>query len=791
MKWMKKNSRIDILDGIILIAPFILLFPVLFGGKALFWGTTILQFIPWRHLAVEILRQGQIPLWNPFSGMGAPLLANYQSALLYPLNWVMMLVDYSGGVEWSAIGQGYFIAAHLAIAGWGMRRYLRLMGLGELGQLIGALGFALGGYLISRASFQSILLCASWIPWIMYFSTLLCNHSANRKYFLSLVLVLMMLLLAGHAQTSWYTIWMGSAWWGYLIWHHTDKNARKDVQVWLKGLLPWITSVIAAVLVSCAQLLPTLEYMLHSQRASGVASEIGLTYSFWPWRILTFLMPNLFGNPAVGNYWGYGNYWEDAVYSGAMAVPLAIFALMMLIKGRRISFKNQQVDLPDGILFWWALILFSLLMALGKNIPIYNWVYDHFFLFRLFQAPTRINIVTQFGLAFLAGAGIDRWQKPTGKCLYWLRLGIAGAAAMAFTAISFHFLNTLFYPTIVQSVIVFGLKAMVFGFILLFTPQANELWYDSIPKTKIWGAFVLAFFLIDLIGEQWGLNPAIHAQIYSSLGVNQIPALVLQGRGILLPEDEYQLKFNDYFRFDTFQPKTSWDDLRFTWLANINLLDQVSVLNNFDPFVPQSYANWWKIIEDAQKKGDTAKLSNLLRVSAVQWIAKRESEGKVNIIPFSGYKRAMITTCAVGMDSEESVLEQLSQLTESAENTVYLYPKDGLEQQRCERDMNNSTAAIQIIANTPNQVQYSVSVEKNGWFVMNDINYPGWTAKVNGKPVKMVTANYLFRAVPINSGQNLITFTYRPWSFFIGLVISLITFVILFYFAFIEKHAHR
>ena len=46
----------------------------------------ITQIYPWRHLAVELWKQGQIPLWNPYSFSGTPLLANYQSAVLSPFN---------------------------------------------------------------------------------------------------------------------------------------------------------------------------------------------------------------------------------------------------------------------------------------------------------------------------------------------------------------------------------------------------------------------------------------------------------------------------------------------------------------------------------------------------------------------------------------------------------------------------------------------------------------------------------------------------------------------------------
>src|SRR3972149_10789228 len=97
------------------ITPFILFSPLLFTGKALFWGTPSLQFVPWRAWAWEVLQQGHLPLWNPLLGMGAPLVANYQSALFYPPNWLLAVFD-------PAWGQGLLVLLHLLWAGLGMAR---------------------------------------------------------------------------------------------------------------------------------------------------------------------------------------------------------------------------------------------------------------------------------------------------------------------------------------------------------------------------------------------------------------------------------------------------------------------------------------------------------------------------------------------------------------------------------------------------------------------------------------------------------------------------------------------
>jgi hypothetical protein len=75
-------------------------------------------------------------------------------------------------------------------------------------------------------------------------------------------------------------------------------------------------AILCGAGLAAIQLIPTAEYLMQSQRASAVSYDLAMTYSFWPWRFLSLLAPDLFGNPAIGDYWGYGNYWEDAVYIG-------------------------------------------------------------------------------------------------------------------------------------------------------------------------------------------------------------------------------------------------------------------------------------------------------------------------------------------------------------------------------------------------------------------------------------------------------------------------------------------
>src|SRR5580698_8400070 len=48
------------------------------------------QFIWWRQFGFDELKKGHLALWDPFLFSGAPYFGGFQSALLYPPNWLFM-----------------------------------------------------------------------------------------------------------------------------------------------------------------------------------------------------------------------------------------------------------------------------------------------------------------------------------------------------------------------------------------------------------------------------------------------------------------------------------------------------------------------------------------------------------------------------------------------------------------------------------------------------------------------------------------------------------------------------
>ncbi|MCX8061426.1 MAG: YfhO family protein [Anaerolineales bacterium] len=794
--------KIDPKEFILWVVPFLLFSPGIFGGKVHFWGTILLQFIPWRHLALELIKGGEVPLWNPYSGMGAPLLANYQSALLYPPTWGLLVLEAVGGLSWSAIGQGIFIALHLGFCAVGMKRWLGTLGVRDLGQMVGGIAFGLSGYLVSRASFQSIIFSASWMPWILLSAqrSILSARNERRKNLFWLIVVITMNLLAGHAQTSWYILWATTAWvvWQSLI---APKSGWRDTWETVgKNIVRWGSAVGWTILVAAAQLIPTGEYLLNSQRSVGIDREIGLTYSFWPWRFLTMLMPNFFGNPAHGNYWGYANYWEDAVYSGSMAVLLSICAIGKVLQKTKShsSIKLGRDSLRSTVFFWGLISVLAMILALGKNLPFYNWLLDNIPGFNLFQAPTRISLIAQFGLTVLTAIGIDLWEKPQGHTLYWTRLGTAGFFSMLIVAFVIYSQDQGFYPTILLSVTQFGLMGFIFGILLLLKSAENlslpciVSWKPRFQFLGWWKILIFAFFLGDLIWMGWGLNPVISIDVFrtSALKPGHLNANSPAQRFFMNSQDEYDLKFERYFRFDTFRNLDDWVSLRLSMLPNLNLLDRLAMVNNFDPFVPARFANWLDAMNKAHEKGDERNYQRLLRISGVGTLVEVDDE-RVRLTPIGGEDRFQFFPCANQVRTANEALNAVLTDANIGLNKIVLETNGELMKEACSMPQGDVSYSIKILSETANQIQLEMRTEQKGWLVVKDTFYPGWMVRVNGDEKTIFAANSVFRAVYVDEGTNIVEFRYQPFSFRLGAILSIFSLITLIIYRCLGKNNDR
>ena len=454
----------------VILGGLLVVLPAIIPGRGLYWGTASLQFVSWRILAFDQLRDGLLPTWNSLNGMGAPLLANYQLAFFYPPGWLTFIFGWIGGREGIIWALGLLLSGHLIWAGIGMVKLLKRLGVNEIGQIVASLAFALGGYWVARGSFFSMIWVGSWIPWVILAISNIANplegNVPSRRFFpTAFIICFSMQLLAGHAQLTWYTILLSASWIiaGILVGKSLKNGVVSAVKFIVGGLI--------AGLLSAIQLIPTAEYLLNSQRADAYAYEQAMTFSFWPWRILTVLMPNLFGSPGLGNYWGYAAYWEDAIYIGLIPFILAV--------GTFLWIKRKKGDISGNpyralIIFLWIIFIVGFCLALGKNTPIFPWLYRNIPTFDMFQAPARFMVLCVFALSVLAGISADRWKKPTGRNARKISQAIVGTVAILVgTIVAKNFLQNI-NPTFIQSMLLFGGFGLAMGILTLMAPRKDN-----------------------------------------------------------------------------------------------------------------------------------------------------------------------------------------------------------------------------------------------------------------------------------------------------------------------------
>jgi hypothetical protein len=80
---------------------------------------------------------------------------------------------------------------------------------------------------------------------------------------------------------------------------------------------------------------------------------------------------------------------------------------------------------------------------------------------------------------------------------------------------------------------------------------------------------------------------------------------------------------------------------------------------------------------------------------------------------------------------------------------------------------------VRIRTYQPNRVELEVGGDAGGYLVLTDVWYPGWTCTVNGEPVEVYRANYLFRAVAVPPGKAEVVFRFEPDSYRTGKLVSL------------------
>ena len=304
----------------ILLAVFVgvLYYPLLFTNRVLATGDILLYFYPYRDFVASALRSGQIPFWNPYLFAGAPLLANPQAAVLYPLHWPLVWLTATQQVYWSA-------ALHTWLLGYGGYWLLRVWRYDAWAGLVTGLVLAGAGFTGGLVGHLNQLNAVAWLPW-----SVLCvevgrgqprwSSVAGRGAGLGVVVALM--LLAGHTQSVYINLFGLGCW---VVWpvvaaasrwviHRLRRTPHESATFqWaheVARLAIYVTGVGLGILLSAPQLLPTLELSGLGLRTGGLSYLDATSFSLKPLALGWTLLPSyglvslqsVFDTPAYTEY---------------------------------------------------------------------------------------------------------------------------------------------------------------------------------------------------------------------------------------------------------------------------------------------------------------------------------------------------------------------------------------------------------------------------------------------------------------------------------------------------------
>ncbi len=354
-------------------------------------GDTFLYFYPYWAYRAQAMLAGHLPLWDPYLFMGAPFLANSQAGVFYPLNWLLVFFPAPVAVKIS-------ILIHLLLAAAGAGLFARR----ALGQSVPAAGlaaalFVFGGYLPSQMEHINQLQCLAWFPWLLLVAHSFLSRlgegpglrgSAAASHLGLGALVLALQLLAGHSQSAFISL-AGVALYALCLSFPAAPDKPANWRGRLGRLGQWVGPLVlflaaaglGAALLSAAQLLPTFELTQQSLRGGGLPLREALSFS---------LNPRLLGRALLPGY-SRSVFSEFVAYAGVAGLALAVLGI-----GRQRQRLAMLIVAGVGLAF--ALGAYNPLYVLLASFPPVN----------LFRVPARWLFLFGFGVALLAGYGLDR-----------------------------------------------------------------------------------------------------------------------------------------------------------------------------------------------------------------------------------------------------------------------------------------------------------------------------------------------------------------------------------------------
>lgn len=738
-------------------------------------------FYPERTFTNEMLAKNTIPLWNPYIFAGTPFLADFQSAIFYPLNILYFFLPQI--YTWEIL---LFIQPTMAT--FFMYLFLSLFRLKKPAIWIGTIAFGFSGFMIvwsqeHVAAGQAAL----WLPLVLFGIE---GYLTNKKlwYYCTASIALAFSILGGFVQITFYVFVFSFLYGLFRV---------KTLQLpFFKYAFKIISIYIFSVCLSAIQLFPSIEAFLESPRSTSSAWYLFEGYLLPITHVFNAFVPDIFGNPGAYNFFGRGFYRETILYAGLIPLVFAIYA----------GFKAKANSV---VLFFIGAAFLSFFLTLDS--PFTRWLFQLPLPLLPTFLPSRILIITAFSVATLSSFGLSILieDKNDRKLMF----SILSVFYMSLLLIFLYGIllpnygHTAFFQQLNDYIVRHGssptkadilvlLKNLVIPFIML------SFLFIFLRTKKIYNISLLGIIILTLFGQFYFLNK------YLVSGKSQF----------LYPKNEtisFLQSRNSEDRFITF---------RQPFEENISTYFHIYSIEGTNPVFPRRYGellfaikNNGKIsndipriearlseLGDKENPFDDKRRMRLLPLLGVKYVLYLDDHNPknsdANKFPQDLFKPIWNYNNWYGLEYTKAFprvfLAHNVQIEQRAQKILDLIfdPKTNLlttvilEEKPAE--ITNSGKFIElpkpstdsiasITSYQPQQIIISAKTNVPQMLFLSDNYYPGWKAYVDGKETKIYRTNYTFRSVYVPKGDHKIAFTYKPLSFQFGIIISLISVLLL------------
>jgi hypothetical protein len=722
--------------------------------------------------------------WSIYGNSGNTLLGGEVGTQFVRLaNLVYYFFPLPSAVAW-------FIVLHFFFGAVGLYCYCRLIGLRRLPAILAGLIFALAPENASLINAGHVLKIAtiSVAPWAFYFFE---RGFRTRRviFFLTTGMVLAFQFFYTHWQIAYYTC-LGVGVYGLIRSIGILVAERQAVQknlFRLVGLnLVTMCFFLSTVAISLAPLAKWAEDTNRgvqsgaNQGKGGLERDEAMSWSMPPEELAGFVIPGFFGfsrqeageNPDnIGAYyWGRMNFSQTTSYLGLL--PWLLLPLPLIFRRDRYTWIALAA-VAGGIIF-----------SMGKYTFIYQLLFDYFPGINRFRVPKMIMFLPVMGLAILAARGLDllldvetrKSPKFLKYCVGIMALPVLLAILLVAEAVGKSYWldvfngifsqptryqqgevlvlqrwNNLVAETGIAAILAATYAAVMFAF--------NRSWIavKAIP-------FVLMALFIADVGRVDTKFMFLVDVPHTSKGV-KTPVIEFLGR----ESKQYRvLPMNtDPSVYSSQQIPTMFASLPVQQVRWQNYLDAFSFVSAMPDIMNVKYL----VIGSAQYEQEKAQYGEKFvpvfrSPDGTQLVLENR-----NVLP-----KAWLVPSAVQMNDPARMMPVLQNSSFNPRTVALVESPPPFAMADPDRAVPLPAQGVSVTRYEGTRITVSAASPVNSLLLLGEKYYPGWKARVDGKPAEIVPVDHILRGVYLTPGSHKVEFVFDPFPFEIGKWLTLSSF---------------